>query len=123
MFQHRPQDKLLVARKQGAGRCHMYDRGELEKRLVELSAKGESTAGLNLDISGSVALGSLGDQVHQYICRKASDRGVEMGPFVNPGYREWPLTDQGQIFMLMPASSIGIALDCSLFHFEDHRVE
>jgi hypothetical protein len=85
--------------------------GDLEKRLAELSAKGEHTAGLNLDIAGSVALGSLGDQVHQYICRKASDKGVEMGPFVNPGYREWPLTDQKLIFNMMPAASIGVTLN------------
>jgi hypothetical protein len=83
----------------------------LEKRLLELSARGEHTAALNLDIAGSVALGSLGDQVHQHICEKASARGIEMGPFLNPGYREWPLTDQRFIFDIMPAASIGVRLN------------
>ncbi len=83
----------------------------LEKRLAELSARGEHTAALNLDIAGSVALGSLGDQVHQHICEKASARGIEMGPFLNPGYREWPLTDQRLIFDIMPAASIGVSLN------------
>jgi hypothetical protein len=83
----------------------------LEKRLLELSASGEHTAALNLDIAGSVALGSLGDQVHQHICEKTSARGIQMGPFLNPGYREWPLTDQRLIFEIMPASSIGVRLN------------
>jgi len=83
----------------------------LEKRLMELSAKGEHTAALNLDIAGSVALGSLGDQVHQLICSRASAEGMEMGPFLNPGYMEWPLTDQKYIFDIMPASSIGVSLN------------
>jgi hypothetical protein len=84
---------------------------DLEKRLRELSAKGEHTAALNLDIAGSVALGSLGDQLHQHICNRASARGLEMGPFLNPGYREWPLTDQKFIFEIMPAASIGVKLN------------
>ena len=81
----------------------------LEKRLLELSAKGEHTAALNLDIAGSVALGSLGDQVHQHICERALAGGIEMGPFLNPGYREWPLTDQRLIFDIMPAASLASA--------------
>jgi hypothetical protein len=84
---------------------------DLEKRLRELSAKGEHTAALNLDIAGSVALGSLGDQLHQLICSRASASGLEMGPFLNPGYREWPLTDQKFIFEIMPAASIGVRLN------------
>ncbi len=83
----------------------------LEKRLTELSSKGEHTAALNLDIAGSVALGSMGDQVHQYICNRASAMGIEMGPFLNPGYREWPLTDQKIIFEIMPAAAIGVSLN------------
>ena len=83
----------------------------LERRLQELSAKGEHTAALNLDIAGSVALGSLGDQLHQHICSRASAGGIEMGPFLNPGYREWPLTDQKFIFEIMPAASIGVSLN------------
>ena len=83
----------------------------LERRLMELSSKGEHTAALNLDIAGTVALGSLGDQVHQHICNRASATGIEMGPFLNPGYREWPLTDQKIIFEIMPAASIGVRLN------------
>jgi len=84
---------------------------DLERRLQELSAKGEHTAALNLDIAGTVALGSLGDQVHQHICNRSSATGIEMGPFLNPGYREWPLTDQKIIFEIMPAATIGVRLN------------
>jgi len=84
---------------------------DLERRCSEMSAAGDHVAALNLDIAGSVALGDLGDQVHQHICSQAATRGIEMGPFLNPGYREWPLTDQRFIFDIMPAGEIGVTLN------------
>jgi hypothetical protein len=66
---------------------------------------------MNLDIAGSAALAWLGNQVHQHICHKAKQVGLEMGPFLNPGYREWPITDQKEIFRIMPAASIGVTLN------------
>jgi len=85
--------------------------GELEERVTELSRAGEQIAALTLDIAGTVALGSVIDQVQRHVCRRAADRGIEMGPWLNPGYREWPLTDQRLIFRIMPAGSIGVNLN------------
>lgn len=85
--------------------------GGLEARVSELSQKGENMAAFTLDIAGTVALGSVIEQVQSHICRKAADNGVTVGPWLNPGYGEWPLTDQRLIFRVMPAASIGVTLN------------
>ena len=85
--------------------------GALEERVLALSKNGAHAEALILDIAGSVALGSVADQVRRFICEKASNLGIEVGPALNPGYGEWPLTDQRLIFGLMPAESIGVRLN------------
>ncbi len=89
--------------------CTISDR--IEDRVSQYFARGEHASAMNLDVAGSVALSSLGNLVHQHICHKAKQAGLEMGPFLNPGYREWPITDQKEIFRIMPADSIGVKLN------------
>ena len=85
--------------------------GALEETVLALSKNGAHAEALILDIAGSVALGSAADQVRRFICEKAANLGIEVGPALNPGYGEWPLTDQRLIFSLMPAESIGVRLN------------
>jgi len=86
----------------------------LEERVMALSKKGEHTAALILDIAGSVALSSTADHVRRFICEKATNSGMNVGPGLNPGYAEWPLTDQRLIFSIMPAERIGVHLNDQL---------
>lgn len=85
--------------------------GALEERVMALSKKGDHAEALILDIAGSVALASVADQVRRFICEKASKSESQVGPALNPGYREWPLTDQQLLFSLMPAENIGVRLN------------
>ena len=90
----------------------LYTIGErLEHRVTELLAKGEHSEALNLDIAGTVALGMVGFQVQYYACEQLAKHNVETGPWLNPGYLDWPLTDQRLIFDLVPASSIQVSLN------------
>jgi hypothetical protein len=90
----------------------LYTIGErLEERVSELLSKGEHTDALNLDIAGTVALGVVGIQVQYYACERLAGHGVEPGPWLNPGYLDWPLTDQRLIFDLVPAASIQVRLN------------
>ena len=85
--------------------------GRLEDRVTELLANGEHTEALNLDIAGTVALGVVGVQVQYYACERLAAHGLETGPWLNPGYLDWPLTDQRLIFDLVPAASVKVRLN------------
>lgn len=85
--------------------------GRLEDRVTELLARGEHTEALNLDIAGTVAVGILGVQVQYHACERLAKHNVETGPWLNPGYLDWPLTDQRLIFDLLPAASIHVRLN------------
>ena len=86
---------------------------ELEERVSTLMQGGEQMQALNLDIAGTIALGLVGLQVQQMACERLNTEGVEAGPWLNPGYLDWPLSDQRLIFSLLPAESIGVALNDS----------
>jgi len=85
--------------------------GALEEQVTALSQKGEHLAALSLDAAGSLALGSALDQVHRFTCERALQAGIRVGPSLNPGYAEWPLTDQRLVFKIMPAEQIGVRLN------------
>jgi len=86
---------------------------ELEDRVSVLMEEGEGMQALNLDIAGTIALGIVGYQVQHMACGRLSAEGVETGPWLNPGYIGWPLTDQRLIFSMLPAGSIGVELNDS----------
>jgi len=83
----------------------------LENQVRTLSQKGEHLAAMTLDACGSLVLGNAMEQVKHFTCEKAVKTGIRVGPSLNPGYNEWPLTDQRLIFQLMPAQTIGIHLN------------
>jgi hypothetical protein len=86
---------------------------ELEDRVSALMEGGDGMQALNLDIAGTIALGVVGYQVQHMACERLSAQGVEAGPWLNPGYIGWPLTDQRLIFSMLPAGSIGVELNDS----------
>jgi len=86
---------------------------DLEDRVSSLVQEGEQMQALNLDIAGTIALGIVGLQVQQMACERLGAEGEEAGPWLNPGYIDWPLTDQRLIFGMLPAESIGVVLNDS----------
>jgi len=90
----------------------LYTIGDrLEKQVSELIAEGKHTEALNLDIAGTVPLGVVGFRVQYYACERLAKHDLETGPWLNPGYLDWPLTDQRLIFNLIPAASIDVRLN------------
>jgi hypothetical protein len=86
---------------------------ETEERVSALTQEGWQMEALSLDIAGTVALGLVGMQVQQMACQGLGELGEEAGPWLNPGYLDWPLTDQRLIFGMLPAESIGVRLNDS----------
>ncbi len=85
----------------------------LEERVTALTQEGLQAQALSLDIAGTIALGLVGLQVQQMACQRLGERSEEAGPWLNPGYLDWPLTDQRLIFGILPADSIGVRLNDS----------
>ncbi|MDD5398309.1 MAG: vitamin B12 dependent-methionine synthase activation domain-containing protein [Dehalococcoidia bacterium] len=86
---------------------------ELEERVSALTDAERQIGALSLDIAGTIALGLVGLQVQQMVCQQLGEQGEEAGPWLNPGYLDWPLTDQRLIFDILPAESIGVRLNDS----------
>ncbi len=86
---------------------------ELEERVSALTQKGQQMEALSLDIAGTLALGFIGLQVQYMACGELGKQGEEAGPWLNPGYLDWPLNDQRLIFGILPAESIGVRLNDS----------
>ncbi len=84
---------------------------QLEERVSDLMQEGHQMEALSLDIAGTIALGLVGLQVQQMACRRLGEQGEEAGPWLNPGYLDWPLSDQRLIFGILPAESIGVRLN------------
>jgi len=86
---------------------------ELEERVSALTQGGQQAQALSLDIAGTIALGLVGMQVQQMACQRLGEQSEEAGPWLNPGYLDWPLTDQRLIFGILPADSINVRLNDS----------
>jgi len=86
---------------------------QLEERVSSLTQEGKQMEAVSLDIAGTIALGLVGLQVQQMACRRLGEQGEEAGPWLNPGYLDWPLTDQRLIFGMLPTESIGVRLNDS----------
>lgn len=83
----------------------------LEDRVSELFLEGEYPAALMLDSVGSVAVDSVADYVNHFICQKARDLDIRVGPRLSPGYGRWDLREQRAIFALLPGEKIGVRLN------------
>lgn len=83
----------------------------LEERVSTLFGEGKYAEALTLDSIGSIAVENVSNQVNHFICLKALNLGIKIGPRLSPGYGKWPLTDQRLIFELLPGESIGVHLN------------
>jgi hypothetical protein len=85
----------------------------LEEKVKELMATGREPEGYILDAVGSVAAEAAADVVNAGICHWAEDHGLAAAPRFSPGYGDWSLEEQREIFRLLPAGQIGMHLNPS----------
>lgn len=83
----------------------------LEDRVSELFLEGEYPAALMLDSVGSAAVDSVADYVNHFICQRAEDLDIRVGPRLSPGYGKWDLREQRALFALLPGEKIGVRLN------------
>ena len=77
---------------------------ELERRVSNLLAHGESTRALLLDAAGSAAAEEAADELENRLHAGRTHRRF------SPGYGSWPLTAQRALFEFLPHQDIGVEL-------------
>ncbi|MBO8125611.1 MAG: hypothetical protein H0Z38_00050 [Firmicutes bacterium] len=83
---------------------------ELEKEVVAFFASGEYTKGAVLDSLGSSAVESLAAEVNKRLREQVRREGLLALERISPGYGDWPLEDQFQLYPLTKAAEIGVKL-------------
>jgi hypothetical protein len=85
----------------------------LEEKVRELMSTGQEPEGYVLDAVGSVAAEAVADVVNAKICHWAAAQDLRATPRFSPGYGDWSLKEQRQIFELLPADQVGMSLNPS----------
>ncbi|HEY33371.1 MAG TPA: hypothetical protein G4O10_09760 [Dehalococcoidia bacterium] len=85
----------------------------LEKQVTDYLGGREPLRGLLLDGIGSAAVDSLAQEACKLIQDEASLRGYQASSPFGPGTTGFPITEQWQLFKLVPAAEIGVRLAAS----------
>ncbi len=85
----------------------------LEGKVTDYFNGGESLRGLLLDGIGSAAVNTLSFELCQLMSAEASLRGYQASSPLGPGGPNFPLSEQWQLFELVPAEEIGVSLTSS----------
>lgn len=85
----------------------------LEEKVTDYFNRNEPLRGLLLDGIGSAAVDSLGQEACQLIRCEVSSHGYEASSPLSPGMPGLPLSEQWQLFQLVPTEQIGVHLTTS----------
>ena len=96
------------ARELAVAVCTIGPRLEQESKMC--FSKSEPLRGLLLDGIGSAAVDALNLEVCRIVTREASFRNCQASSPLNPGMPGFPLSEQQQLFGLVPADEIGVRL-------------
>jgi len=83
---------------------------KLEEKVTDYFGKSKPLQGLLLDGIGSASVDALTQEVCRLIMHGASLRGYQTSSPLSPGGPSFPLSEQWQLFKLVPAEEIGVRL-------------
>jgi cobalamin-dependent methionine synthase I len=84
--------------------------GRLEERVAQLMKEGLMLEALIMDIIGSVAVEKVAGWLENMIRNVAAENGSKIGWRYSPGYCDWDITQQRELFRAFDGKSIGINL-------------
>jgi hypothetical protein len=96
-----------------AALCTIGDR--LERRVAELWEARELPLASMLDSVGSGAVESLAEYVNDVLCQQGIARGLRVTNRISPGYGDWDVAQQRELFRLCPADTIAVGLNAACF--------
>jgi len=86
---------------------------KLEKQVTDYFNQDEPLRGMLLDGIGSAAVDSLTEEACKFITGEASSRGYQASSPISPGMPGLPITEQWQLFKMVPVKEIGVSLTSS----------
>jgi hypothetical protein len=85
----------------------------LERRVAELWDSRELPLASMLDSVGSGAVESLAEYVNDLLCQQGLAAGLKVTNRISPGYGDWDVVEQAEIFRLCPGTPIGVTLNAA----------
>jgi len=82
----------------------------LENKTSEFFTHKEYSRGLALDAVGTVAIRYLSQHVRSIICQEVKKENLQTTKHFTPGTTEWDISQQKNIFEVIPADKIGVRL-------------
>jgi hypothetical protein len=82
----------------------------LENTVSELFSQGEYPRALALDAIGTVAVEALSKHLRNLVCREAKDINFRTTRHFSPGYGDWDINQQKEIFKIIPTHQIKVSL-------------
>jgi hypothetical protein len=82
----------------------------LEAEVTRLAAAGELLRAVVLDSVGSVAAEAVASHLDTRIGAECAREGLKVSCRASPGYGDWDVREQKNIFELLPAERIGVRL-------------
>ncbi len=82
----------------------------LEEKVAELFAKNEYPKAMALDAVGTVASKFLSNYIQSVICQEAREQNFQTTKYFSPGSSDWNISQQKNIFQIIPADKIGVKL-------------
>jgi len=82
----------------------------LEEKVAELFAKNEYPKAIALDAVGTVASRFLSQHIRSVVCQEAKEQNLQTTKYFSPGSIDWDISQQKNIFQIIPADKIGVKL-------------
>jgi hypothetical protein len=83
----------------------------LERRVSELWEARELPLASMLDSVGSGAVESLAEYVNDVLCQQGLAAGLKVTNRISPGYGDWDVAEQTQLFRLCAGTPVGVTLN------------
>jgi hypothetical protein len=83
---------------------------EVEKLSKKLFGEGHTLEGYIVDLAGSELAEETADFVHRHIEKMVAKEGLLVTNRYSPGYCNWPVSDQHQLFSVLKENTCGISL-------------
>ncbi len=86
---------------------------KIEEASHKMMTEGNLIEGYYLDLLGSLTVEKAMDQFQGSFSKQMQQKGYSVSNRYSPGYCDWPVSDQHQLFQLFPKDCCGITLSSS----------